>query len=81
MKRPPRKPKPRKQSARQPMRSFVNADSVDYRCPCGDSFEGEGDAVQRFIDAHKAHSNGKCVETITPSGMRFLAPGTRTFKL
>lgn len=59
------------------MQAFVNADSVLYRCPCGDSIEGEGEPIRRFIAEHKTHTNGWCQETITPDGARFCTPPKR----
>lgn len=65
-----------------PMRSYVNADSVEYRCPCGAALEGEGDILTPFIAKHRPHTNGRCIETITADGERFCAPRKpRTFKL
>lgn len=65
-----------------PMRAFLNADSVEYQCPCGASVVGEDAPVTRFVAAHRDHTNGKCIETVTADGARFVVPGKpRTFTL
>ena len=54
----------------KPMQIFANYDSVDVKCPCGASISGEGTSISVFIDAHKPHTNGKCVNTCTDDGAR-----------
>lgn len=67
----------------QPMQLFVNLDSVEVRCPCGDSAMGEGEPISRFFRCHKPHTNGKCVESTTADGARAYAspPPPETFDL
>ena len=69
---------------KKPMTSSVDADSVTYYCPCGESVTGEGEIITTFIKRHKSHTNGECIETITDDGARYISiqdGRERTFKL
>src|SRR5262245_6115392 len=52
------------------MRSLVNLDSVTMICPCGASVTGEGDIITDFVEAHRDHTDGTCLEETTDDGAR-----------
>ncbi len=70
-----------KTKKKKPFESIVNADDVEFTCPCGDFIQGEGEDILDFIKEHKSHTNGKCYETISSDGARFISPQKRTYKI
>lgn len=57
---------------KQPFHSEVDVDDVTITCPCGKSICGEGEAIEKFMKAHRAHTNSETHEHLTDRGSRFM---------
>lgn len=55
------------------MRCDIDLDWCTYRCPCGATFctrRESDEAVRKWVDRHRPHTNGKVLEHTTENGCR-----------
>lgn len=62
---------------KEPIKSIMDVDWVDFYCPCGDTIRlaGKTEESKKWFDEHRFHSNETVVQTLTKKALLYL-PGS-----
>ena len=70
---------------KKPIRSTVYLDWVVWDCPCGSTITADGPSsgFEKWLETHRPHSSGKCLESHDPECSRVMGtvPGPAVVSL